>query len=503
MRLVFLWLATLLLLALELSAQTNPPPQGYRLHRVRRLKPAPLPPGGLVPYDGAYEWGLSDTLGRVYVQAVFEQEPEATAGPFWLLEWQQLAQNDMRSSRWWALHGDDEVWLNARGQYLVVPADYATYRQPDESLLARNYRRRLTQPLYRYEVTPHDADITETVPSPWRYWRYWRGLYYVGGGLYAMPGSWVRYRRHLRRHPVHVSLGPPEALFDSTSRRLTPYRYSRLGRLHDGRIPFQLARNPHTNGYLDRRGREVLGPYVGARPFIGGRAVVAGGDVPYQYGVIDTTGAYVLPLQPHELSDPDARGWLRRYAWLSERQMLLEYVLPNGVPVFPGRRFSSGSGFAGDSAAVTDTLGRTGVLYADGRWLPRPAPGKRKYRPAPRPTVQRTADGRFQLVKADSQLVNSETYAWAKPLAGNWFVVRISVGAAVALITPTGQPYPLPVGLEPDLTYHGVDTYAQVPFANGLLKVRWGKPFREGGEPRREAYMTRGGRVLSSDRSSE
>jgi hypothetical protein len=505
---VYLCLLLLLPAVTEAQGALNPPPKGYRLHRVRRLRPAPLPPGGLVPYDDYFEWGLSDTLGRVYVRTDFDQEPEATAGPFWLTEWHTMDGDNRRSHRWRDLHGDAEVWLNARGQYLVVRADYAAYRQPDGSLVARKYRRRLAHSLYRFEVSPHDDDTDDTVPSPRRYWRNWNGgwMYYLGSGLYAVPGSLARYNRRFRRHPLHASLDPPKAIFDSTSRRLTPYRYSRLGLLQDGRILFRLARPPFSSGYLDRHGREVLGPYGSVRPFVGGRAVVSSREAHYPhylYGVIDTSGAYVLRPQPHELSAPDARGWIRRYTQLAERQVRVEYLRPDGTPAFPGRRFSGGSGFTGDSAAVTDTLGRTGVLHTDGRWRPRPAPVEPKIVPRPQPSVQATKNGRLRLIKANGQPANGETYAWAEPLAGNWFAVRQTVKSPVVLITPTGQPYQLPAGYEPDLHHHGANAYARVPFADGLLKVRWGKPFREGGEPSRTAYMTRSGRILTSDLSAD
>ncbi|OON66955.1 hypothetical protein B0919_20445 [Hymenobacter sp. CRA2] len=380
---------------------------------------------------------------------------------------------------------------------------------PTASLRAKPLRRHLTAPLYRFE------SALDTAARGRRYWHNWpRGkgwVYSLGADLFAVRGpSGPRYVRQLhrrnRRHPVPhppPAYGPAQALFDSTSRRLTPYRYDRLLPISDGRIRFERYAARRTYGYLDPRGREVLGPYDAAGPFSHGRAVVvtAGAPTPNddQYALIDTTGAYVLAPQPRRLDGPDALGFVRRAVPRAGKGNVAEYLRPNGQPAFPGRYFGWGDEFKTDSAAVPDTLGRPGILYSDGRWLPRPAPAKPIIRAAPRPTVQEALNDRFRLIKSDGQPLNAETYAWAKALAGDWFAARPTPEAAMLLLTPAGQPYPLPPGYEPDLMEHSVANAAEVPFANGLLKVRWGKPFREGGEPRREAYMTRSGRILTSD----
>lgn len=499
-----LLLICLLILPWLAAAQSAPPPKGHRLHRVRRLRPAPLPPSGLVAYDGKYQWGLADTLGRVYVRPAFEQEPEATAGPFWKSEWWKLTANEARGSRWQTLHGELEVWLNARGEYLVVPADYAAYRQADGSLVARPYRRHLTEPLYRFAIELDSAGR----PSPRRYWRNWRTgwVYYLGAGLYAVRGpSARRYARQLRRHPQHVALGPPQAVFDSTGRRLTPYRYDRLRPLSDGRISFQ-REEQRTYGFLDRLGREVLGPYAHAGRFGQQRAVVmsAGPSLHrYCYALIDTSGAYVLAPEPDVLSGPDQAGFIRRKTELGGDSALWQYLRPDGQPAFAGRRFRWAAGFVADSAATLDTLGCWGTLRLDGSWQPRPqVPAKPK--PLPAAAYVAAADsGRFRLRSAAEQPVTPATYAWAEALTGGWFATRRAANGPVVLISPAGRAYPLPAGYEPDRRYYAYGGWNPPPFAHGLLKVRWGQPDQAGGEPRREAYMTRGGRILTSDLSPE
>ncbi|MCR5886533.1 hypothetical protein LRS06_01840 [Hymenobacter sp. J193] len=217
------------------------------------------------------------------------------------------------------------------------------------------------------------------------------------------------------------------------------------------------------------------------------------------YALIDTTGAFIIAPQSAELDGPDNRGFVRRKILRPAGRQVYEYLGLDGKPAFPGRYFGWGEQFTGDSAAVPDTLNRPGVLYANGTWLPRPTTPEKQYVKPARGMVVPADSSRVVFVSPTGHRVTTASYAKGQALAGGWFLAYDNASSPAVLITPAGNRYPLPPGYAPDLLYHGLDNYNHVPFDNGLLKVRWGKPHQEGWEPKREAYMTRSGHILVGD----
>jgi hypothetical protein len=386
------------LLTVKLQAQPTPPRKGYRLHRVRRLRPAPLPPGGLVPFrdTAAGAWGLADTLGQPYVRAEFA-EPLAFPGrPFLRLRWFALSRVENGGFRRHYLEWRQgyEMWLNARGEYLLAPIGQAAYRQPDGSLHARSVRYHLRELQYGYEQALAGRPHTDSLREAWLVEQgriKARGLHLypvrpLGEGLYSLlqPMTWWRFRHRLhqaRRLTWYTSRllltsvdvpELPQCLSTIEGRRLTPYRYHRLYSISSNRIRF--IDRQSAEGFLDRRGRSVLGPYLNATDFNNNRAVVAlpGADGLHpRYALIDTTGKYLIAPMAGTLHPPDEADLLLHSVEQPEGQVW-EYLQLDGQPAFPSHYFREAGAFRGGSARAVDASGRAGTLRRDGRWQPAP-----------------------------------------------------------------------------------------------------------------------------------
>ncbi|RTQ46774.1 hypothetical protein EJV47_20585 [Hymenobacter gummosus] len=527
-----LLLLVCLLLPVLAAAQSAPPPRGYRLHRVRRLKPVPLPPGGLVPYRADSAWGLADTLGRPYVQAFTDDPVLPQPGPFLMTRrFDFVRHRDYEGAIEW--RRGYEVWLNARGQYLQVPIGRAAYRQPDGSLRARPVRRHLAEPQYGYEQYLASRPDTDSLRQQWMNWQRrtkakGSKVYlaqYLGAGLYAVDGPLPRWRylrlegqikRRKQRHSaVYHEVRLPAAVFTADGRRLTPYRYRYFGPLREGRISFfsyhWVKNGLGHQGYLDGRGREVLGPYQEASNFRRNRAVVVLPVVdqqPRRYALIDTTGSFVLAPRPGTLHLPDEAGLVQHAVDLPGRKRRWEYLTLQDQPAFPGQLFQETQDFRNGSAEVVDSTGQRLQLWLDGRQQALP-PHETTVFQRPAASVVAADSGRFRLVSAAGQAVTPRTYAWAQLLADGWFAVRPTPDAAIQVLTPAGQPcgVPLPPGVVPDFDYYSGyerDFYHPeerhpIPFAGGLLRVRWGQPDSYTQLPLNEAFMTHSGCMLTSE----
>lgn len=509
------WLYILVGLFLPMQLPAQVPPgfaKGHRLKRVHRLKPVALPPDGLVPFQSDIAWGLSDTLGNLRVRTIFMDEVFFANGNFALTEFTNIDDQYYGPvKRWWAERNEDaEVWLNADGQYLVVPADYAAYRQADGSLVAKQLRQHLAEPLYQYEL-----DLNGQPDTPVRRWQWWneqRGyVRYLGSNLLAVKGpSKRRYFRKTdrlnHRYPVQhppPAMGPPQALYTTAGHRLTPYRYERLSNLQDGRTRYRLAAHSRTYGYLNRQGKEVLSGFTSADPFLYNRAVVTlpktDRQSAYLYALIDTTGAFIIPPQASRLYGPDSAGFVRRAVSRADGRELQEYLRLDGKPAFPGRLFGWGEEFKGPNAQVNDSIGRPGVLHLDGSWHPRVGVATEPKRSMALPSQIVAIDSsHFQLHTTAGTPLTDKTYSWAQSLAGGWFTVRVATDTPVLLVSPQGKTVPLPVGYTPDMHRHGPQELQEEPFAHGLLKVNWNETWK-GRIVKREAYMTRSGRILMHD----
>ncbi len=134
LRLFLLWLAYLLggpsLLVIG-QAVPVPPPGGFTIQPVKQLRPAPEPPGGLVPYREGNLWGYCDTLGQIWIKPTFGRETT-----FFVRGFAQV----MREPKHLQPEGA-YYWLNARGECLNSGSDYAVIPTPDGALRAIRRRR--------------------------------------------------------------------------------------------------------------------------------------------------------------------------------------------------------------------------------------------------------------------------------------------------------------------------------------------------------------------------
>jgi hypothetical protein len=397
MRLLIVWICYLLL-PLGLYAQSTPPPKGYRLHRVRRLRPAPLPAGGLLPFRGAATgtWGLADSTGQRYVRAEFSEPFALPTAPFLRMRLVDFERHKKGSGfiLWCRGH---EVWVNARGEYLLAPIGTTAYQQPDGSLCARRISRHLTEPQYWYQQEwagqADSLDLREQWHNKQRRNVKAKGtrvypVEYLGHGLYAVEGPFLRWHYRWRTLSLRVrqrlwdspfyQVVPgmiPVALFAENGRRLTPYRYRKL-EVSDGGVIYESkhSNRTKTEGYLSYRGRKLLGPYVEAGAFEQNRAVVALPGPDWQhplYTLIDTTGTQLLPPMPGRLTLPDEAGLLRHEVE-QQGSTRWECLTLSGQPAFPGRYFRRAEPFWSDSTTVIDATGQEGILRRDGSWQPTP-----------------------------------------------------------------------------------------------------------------------------------
>lgn len=297
---------SLLLLLARVGAAQDVPPGG-------RLRPVPLPPGGLVAYRQGLLWGLADTAGQLRVPPRFRHPAvRPNYGPFIIAPAPDFT-------------GGFEA-VNARGETLRVEAGQALQLLPDSSLAvaAPNQPGRRYVPLDlaadgRLRQPPPVPTQDAPPPLPTGELPYQPGHDFYRDGRYG-PLGFSRQIREKWLWPVpyfnsHFELkwGIPEgpkALANARNHRLTGYHYGQIFPFHDGRALFN---RQGRHGYLDRRGRQVIAPGFGfdSQDFYQGRAIVTNArkrNTTGTYALIDTLGRLVIPFAPGQNLQRSALG---------------------------------------------------------------------------------------------------------------------------------------------------------------------------------------------------
>ena len=408
-----------ILVGLLLGLGTKALPTTQTLPFVQHLVRVPLPPGGLVPYRRGKLWGYADTTGRVVIAPVLTSAPLFSSAGFvridayYQLPGQHAHHLDANPDDYRDLatlgRPQQRLFLNARGECLrALPHEVALLEADGSLQLAPRYVDANAGRLELIDIPP-PLDLVQTfwwlVPKQQLTTRRLgrarlerRLVQGASSDVYHYPQlpdrieySAVRHylgfkRVHRRRYgPAHHKLAwlktrTPYALLDENGRRLTPYRYERIGDFSEGLAvvtQYERKRHSYACGLLDRQGHEVLPVrYAYVSAFCQGGAVVGVGQRKdsrqpdtLRYGIVDGLGHWVLPPQADQLSNPDAAGLVRRRHVRAPADTLIEFLTMRGQPAFKTKlELREASAFwQGKAWARTDA--GTGLLDPQGRWV--------------------------------------------------------------------------------------------------------------------------------------
>ncbi|WP_022821644.1 WG repeat-containing protein [Hymenobacter norwichensis] len=341
-----------LLFLLFLLAYPSPPegpvmPVVYEFQQVQRLVVTPEPPGGLVPFrrttGTGTTWGYADTTGRLVVQTALAQEPPLLVGGY--------AKMEVKPAGYWV--------LNARGEYLRVGPDEVVVPAKQGGLMVRAkadntgqvYVSGFPQEFWKDDTTPRryctDEDYAD--PTGRRYRREPLQLGWQAPAQYpkALPLGDGLFSVKQSDNGASAELWQPGkyALLNGAGQRLTAFRYDWLEHFRNGRA---LLQRDGRIGYLDRQGREAIGPRyadVYGEKFAGDLAATAEREFSWgvvqvlddslRRGVIDTTGRVVVPFRRWlALSEPDGAGFMRAQGRTAAGDTLTQFFRPDGRPAF-------------------------------------------------------------------------------------------------------------------------------------------------------------------------
>ena len=398
-----------------------------------RLRPVPLPPGGLVAYRQGLLWGLADTAGQLRVPPRFRHPAvRPNYGPFIVAPAADFA-------------GGFEA-VNARGETLRIEAGQALQLLPDSSLTVAAPN----QPGLRYVPLTLGADGRLALPPP-------PPLSYAPPPL---PAGELPYRdlpspvqqghsgplgfnRQIR--PKILWLRPYfdkylalqwgsgtglQALADAGGHRLTGFRYARIFPFHDGRA---LINRQGRWGYLDRCGRLVIAPRFGSgsHAFYQGRAIVNGaGDSRGDYALIDTLGRLVIPFAPGqvlwrpELGRPEPPLLVRSMPLApGAAARTYDFCTLDGQPAFGRLRFEEAWPFEQGLAWVRSG-GKVGLLRPDGAFRVLCRYEELVFEGAS--VVVGPTDTRWLEPRADASLARIRSWTTAEPPVGRYMRCKLA-----------------------------------------------------------------------------
>lgn len=347
---------------------------------VTVLHPAPLPPGGLVPYRKGTLWGYADTAGRVVVTPRWNFVPRLNVGGRFSLIRYYPGQPVASQADW------PQMAVNARGETLLIPPGQALRLLPDSSLTLAAPG----QPGVHYiQLDGNGSNINSVLPRaalPGGELPYQPRHQFESDGRTGPLGyglqmrEYQRWRRpYLNSHFEWKWYYPPgpNAVVDARNRRLTGYNYGQIFPFHNGRA---LVNRGGRHGYLDRRGREVIAPQFGfnTQDFRWHRAIVSDAKSPQEtgnQGLIDTLGRYVIPLvQGQRLLSPALALSISTRPPLLVRQLQTPtgpravFLNYDGQRAFPNQVFSEALPFEQGRAWVKCQQ-KVGLLDEQGRFV--------------------------------------------------------------------------------------------------------------------------------------